>query len=276
MGPFTSTESNQEAVREYFQVSEDLAVKVFERWRDFCQEMPWDHNGNILPKWAQRLQNRAKFNGKERDFDHHEFSRRWTAFTAPMSFERFLSDAIRVWKLGFPNRWLIISLAELLTIICISRHSFWTSIWTTIIVFLLLVDLVVTENMHTTTSIFQLMEGGLQSISVQQKPPEDTIVGETESPAPGSSPENGLHQQGSGEAAPQLQGISAAASKQSPIGIRQAMDGDDGDDCWGIMDDEADWDTGSRSPVRPDTNSTEKEVFNRRKSRNPYPEEKPD
>lgn len=229
--------------REYFRVSEDLAVKVFERWRDFCQEMPWDRDGKILPKWAQRLQNRAKFYGKERDFDHHEFARRWTAFTAPMSFERFLSDAIRVWKLGFPNRWLIISLAELLTIICISRHSFWTSIWTTIIVLLLLADLVVTENMHTTDSIFQLMEGGLQSVSLQQKTPEDTTVAEAESPALGGSPDHGLRQQDSGEPAHQLQKISTAASNQSPTDIGQAMGGDDGDDCWGIMDDGDNWDT---------------------------------
>lgn len=262
--------------REYFQVSEDLAVKVFERWRDFCQEMPWDHNGKILPKWAQRLQNRAKFNGKERDFDHHEFARRWTAFTAPMSFERFLSDAIRVWRLGFPNRWLIVSLAELLTIVCISRHSFWTSIWTTIIILLLLVDLVVTENMHTTASIFQLMEGGLQSVSLQQKPPEDTAEAETEITAPESSPENGARQHESGEAGPRLRGINVATFNQSPVDDRQAMDGDDREDCWGIMDDEDDWDTGSRSPVSLDTNPTKKEAFNRRKSRNLCPEERPD
>lgn len=42
--------------REYFLVDEDIAVKVFERWRDFCQERPWDHDGKILPKWARRLQ----------------------------------------------------------------------------------------------------------------------------------------------------------------------------------------------------------------------------
>lgn len=258
--------------REYFQVSEDLAVKVFERWRDFCQEMPWDHDGKILPKWAQRLQNRAKFNGKERDFDHHEFARRWTAFTAPMSLERFLSDAICVWRLGFPNRWLIVSLAELLTIVCISRHSFWTSMWTTIIVLLLLLDLVVTENMHTTASIFQLMEGGLQSVSLQPKMPEDTKEAEAESPAPRSSPDNGLRQRYSGEA----RGVSAAASSQSPVDIRQAMDSDDAEDRWGIMDDEDDLDAGPRSPVSLDADLPKKEVFNRRKSQNLCLEEGPD
>lgn len=242
--------------REYFLVSEDIAVKVFERWRDFCLEKPWDDNGKILPKWAQRLHARARFNGEERDFDHHEFARRWTAFTTPKSFERFLSDAVRVWRLGYPNRWLIISLAELLTIVCISHHSFWASIWTTIIVILLLGDLVVTEHMHTTASIFQLMEGGLQSVSLRQKPSEDTTVAETESPAPENIPENTLRQQKRGELATQLRGSSTSASNESQIGMIQGMDGDNGDEFSDFTADEDDWITSFRSPASQDTNST--------------------
>lgn len=240
--------------REYFLVSDDIAVKVFERWRDFCLEKPWDDAGTILPKWAQRLHARARFNGEERDFDHHEFARRWTAFTTPKSFERFLSDAVRVWRLGYPNRWLIVSLAELLTIVCISHHSFWASIWTTIIVILLLGDLVVTEHMHTTASIFQVMEGGLQSVSLRQKPSEGTTVAGTESPAPENIPENTLRQQKRGEF--QLRGSSTSTSNESRIGMRQAMDGDNGDERSAFTDDEDDWITSFRSPASQDTNST--------------------
>lgn len=244
--------------REYFLVSDDIAVRVFERWRDFCQEKPWDPNGKILPKWAQRLQNRARFNGEEREFDHHEFARRWSAFTAPMSFERFLSDAVRVWRLAYPNRWMIISLAELLTIVGTSRHSFWASIWTSIIIVLLLGDLVVTENMHATASISQLMEGGLQSFSLQQKPPEDTTVAETQSPATGSSPEYAPRQQDREEMATQLGGSSASASNRSQLDIRQATDGDNGDETSDFTDDnnDDDWITSFRSPASLNTDST--------------------
>lgn len=248
--------------REYFLVSEDIAVKVFERWRDFCQEKPWDHKGDILPKWAQRLQNRAKFDGKGRDFDHHEFSRRWTAFTAPMSFERFLSDAIRMWKLGFPKRWLIISLAELLTIVCISHHSFWASTWTTIIVILLLADLMVTENMHTTASIFQIMEGGLQSVSLRPQTPEHTKMAELESPALGDSPQSAPSQQRYGKVAAEPRGKSAAPYKQSEFDMRQAMDGNNSDDFQGFTDDEDDWDRDEddRWPASLDGLSTKRKV----------------
>lgn len=224
--------------REYFLVSEDIAMKIFERWRDFCQEMPWDQDGKLLPKWTQRLQNRARFKGHERDFDHHEFARRWTAFTTPLSFERFLSDAVRVWRLGFPNRWLVVSLAELLTIVCISRHSFWASIWTTIIVILLLVDLVVTENMHTTAYILELMEGGLQSVSLRQKPPEDITVAETRNPTPESSPESAPGRQDSGESASQARESNAAASSQSRINTRKARAEDKRDNGRGFTNDE--------------------------------------
>jgi hypothetical protein len=177
---------------EYFQVSQDIAVRVFERWRDFCQEKPWDDNGKILRTWARRLQNRAKLSGSEAlDFDHHEFAKLWDAFTHPSSLERFLSDAILVWELGFPNRWQIICLAELLTIVCISRHSLWTSTWTTIIIFFLLLDLVVTDNMHTTTRISQFMEGGLQSSLIQHTPPRDKSVADSpEEVRSDSSPES--------------------------------------------------------------------------------------
>lgn len=216
---------------EYFQVSEDIAINVFERWRDFCQEKPWDENGKILRKWARRLRNRAKFSGSEtRDFDHHEFARPWDAFTYPTSFERFLSDAILVWELGFPNRWLIISLAELLTIVCISRHSFWTSTWTMVIVLFLLLDLIVTDNMHTTTHISQLMEGGLQSLLLQQTPPADKPVADFEEVVSGRSQENTPRQQISEEAPSQL-GEDSALQNQNQAETRQATDGENGTRC---------------------------------------------
>ncbi|KAH8771104.1 hypothetical protein F5883DRAFT_666629 [Diaporthe sp. PMI_573] len=245
---------------EYFQVSEDIAVKVFERWRDFCQEKPWDKRGKVLPQWARRLRNRAKFSGSEaRDFDHHEFARPWDAFTYPTSFERFLSDAILVWELGFPNRWRIICLAELLTIVCISRHSFWTSTWTMVIVFFILLDLVVTDNMHTTTHISQLMEGGLQSLLLQQTPPDAKPVADFEDVISEPSPENAPRQQNSEEALSQLREDSTA-QHQNQVEIRQVTHGEDDTPCRVYTDIVDGSDGDSESPTdleEPNTQQTE-------------------
>ncbi|KAF0322274.1 hypothetical protein GQ607_010563 [Colletotrichum asianum] len=149
--------------KEYFDVSEDYAVRVFERWRDFCREQPWTSDGKILPGWGQRLQNMGRFSGSEKEFNHWELARRWSVFTSPMTVERVASDAIRLWKDGFPKRWRIVALAEFMTMACISRVSFWTTAWTVIIVGLLLVDLLTTDDMHTLNWIDRLMGGGLQA-----------------------------------------------------------------------------------------------------------------
>lgn len=156
--------------REYFDVDESIAVEVFERWRDFCEKRPWDRSGNILPGWAQRLEDRARFAGAEQDFDHRNFARRWESFINPSIFEWLTSILIRVWRIWFPRRWLIVALTELLTIIFISTYSFWTTTWTVIIVSMMLLDQVVTEDMHTTARIYQLMGHGLQSLVPWQMP----------------------------------------------------------------------------------------------------------
>lgn len=238
--------------KEYFQVSEDIAVKVFERWRDFCQEEPWDKNGKILPKWSRRLQNRTKFRGSDaREFDHYEFARPWDAFTTPTPFERVLSDVILVWELGFPNRWLIVSLAELLTIVCISRHSFWTSTWTTVIVIFLLLDLVVTENMHTTTHISQLMEGGLQSLLQQQTSPDNRPLAAADSEVVGTedSPESTPHHQNNEGALLETRDESSAAHHQDRVDTSRAMNGGNDAECRVFTDVGDDWDGDSEPPT---------------------------
>ncbi|KAH0424206.1 hypothetical protein CcaCcLH18_11709 [Colletotrichum camelliae] len=149
--------------KEYFDVSEDYAVQVFERWRDFCREQPWNLDGKILPSWGQRLKNMGRFSGTGNEFNHWELARRWSVFTSPMTVERVASDAIRLWKDGFPKRWRIVALAEFMTMACISRVSFWTTAWTVVIVGLLLVDLLTTDNMHTLNWIDRIMGGGLQA-----------------------------------------------------------------------------------------------------------------
>lgn len=238
---------------EYFQVSEDIAVKVFERWRDFCHEEPWDAKGMILPRWARRLRNRTKFSGPETlEFDHHEFSRPWDAFTSPTSLERFLSDAILVWELAFPNRWMITSLAELLTIVCISRQSFWTSAWTMVIVFFLLADLVITDNLHTTAHISQLMSGGLQSSPPRHMPPVEKPAADSEDVVAENSQGSASRQENNEEVLTNVEEESPATHHQPQVDTRQAADDEGVPESRAFTDIGYDWDGDSDPPTDPE------------------------
>ncbi|KAF4874947.1 hypothetical protein CGCSCA1_v005771 [Colletotrichum siamense] len=148
--------------QEYFDVREDLAVEVFTRWRDFCKQKPWAPDGKILPAWEQRLANKPKFGGDDHEPDHWELAKHWRRFTSPIAVERIASDAIRVWKDLFPERWQFVAIAELLTIICVSPISFWVTTWAVVIGSLLLIDLVVIPDLHLFKWIDRLMSGGLQ------------------------------------------------------------------------------------------------------------------
>ncbi|GKT61562.1 hypothetical protein ColTof4_02802 [Colletotrichum tofieldiae] len=209
---------------EYFQVGEDIAVEVFERWRDFCEKKPWDPSGKILPAWDQRLKTRSGFDDPAQDFDHRKFARRWTAFTAPMPFEELSSDAIRVWNSGFPNRWKIVAVVELLTMACVSWHSSWTAAWCGIIAVLILIDELATENMFTTTRISRLMEGGFQSLVLWYRSLNDGNVVETEGPASETSPEKVPCQQSRREAVPGLWEESDCVSDEALVDVGDPMD----------------------------------------------------
>ncbi|KAI3401879.1 hypothetical protein diail_6438 [Diaporthe ilicicola] len=254
--------------REYFQVDEDLAIEIFSRWRDFCEQRPWDRRGKILPVWAQRLQNRARFNGTEHEFDHSEFARRWATFTRPLILEWFTSDFIRSWKRGFPHRWKIVALAELLTIVCISTKSSWITTWTVTIVLMLLIDQVVTDDMHITGRISQLMRGGLQPL-LWQIPVKDRTVAGTKDLTPGFSPEKALYQRSSGS----TRRKSVAANNQARVGMRQPVDDEDNADSWEFA--ERGEGSGRGARERPSTGvvSIQNRVSNGRVTTNPRVQE---
>ncbi|KZL79392.1 hypothetical protein CI238_01287 [Colletotrichum incanum] len=255
---------------EYFRVSEDTAVEVFERWRDFCKKEPWDTSGKILPAWGQRLKTRSGFDGPEQNFDHRKFARRWAAFTAPMSFEELSSDAIRVWRSGFPNRWKIVAVVELLTMACISRHSSWTAAWSGIIAILILIDELATENMHTTARISRLMEGGLQSLVLWYMSLNDVKVAETKVLTPKTSPDEALHQPSVEFAVDGPWEESATANDQNPVGVGDPMDVDNDADSQGFVDEKDGSDNGACSPISLETASGQNRVSDREESPDPH------
>ncbi|KAF4828668.1 hypothetical protein CGCTS75_v007244 [Colletotrichum tropicale] len=149
--------------QEYFDVSEDVALEVFERWRDFCNKKPWTSDGKILPVWEQRLNDwKPTCSGREHEFDHSGLAKNWSEFTShtPTTIELYVSDAIRLWEDVFPERWQIVAIAELLTIICISPISFWITTWAVVIGSLLLIDLVPTNDLHIFKRIREILSSG--------------------------------------------------------------------------------------------------------------------
>ncbi|WDK16940.1 hypothetical protein CGRA01v4_08223 [Colletotrichum graminicola] len=164
--------------REYFEVSEKIAVEVFPRWRDFCKKRPWDNGGTIKTVWGKRLDARAAFDGPGQDFDHGKFGRHWGTYTMPWLVERVLSDAIHQGKRWFPNRWQAVAVAEMFTIIFLSPASVWVHVWMAAVAALLLIDTVVIADLHATASVVQLMEGLAPEASQGETPPRHGTGGD--------------------------------------------------------------------------------------------------
>lgn len=65
--------------REWFEVSEEVVLRVVQRWRLFVLQEPYDDNGRILTHWSTMLkpENMRCQTILERDDDHDERDRRW-------------------------------------------------------------------------------------------------------------------------------------------------------------------------------------------------------
>ncbi|KAK1959726.1 hypothetical protein LY78DRAFT_750875 [Colletotrichum sublineola] len=194
------TERDAQEHREYFEVSEDIAVEVFKRWRDFCQKRPWDDGGTIRTLWSKRLDTRTAFDGPGQDFDHGKFGRHWSTYTMPWLIELMLSDAIYQWKRWFPYRWRAVAVAELFTIIFLSPVSAWAQFWIATVGALCVIDTAVPEDLHVTASVARLMEGGSQSLVLWYMSWRDGLAADVKGLAPeASSGETPPHQETGGD-----------------------------------------------------------------------------
>ncbi|KAL0944515.1 uncharacterized protein CTRU02_202403 [Colletotrichum truncatum] len=147
--------------REYYIVSERVALEAFHRWREFCDKQPWTADGKLLPRWEERLKNQPWFEDAKMDFDRRNFAKRWHLFTAPTKVDNILYDAAIMWKEVFPHRWSIVAIAELLTIIFLSPSSSLDKTWMAVVSVLFLMDKMQMVNKHVTKPISQLSSGGL-------------------------------------------------------------------------------------------------------------------
>ncbi|KAH6974394.1 hypothetical protein BKA56DRAFT_591268 [Ilyonectria sp. MPI-CAGE-AT-0026] len=77
---------------EYFNVTPDVALEVVQRWRRFCQKMPWDADEKLKPFWEKRLDTMAQCGKNETIYDHEARAKRWKSFTSPSRWECFIYD----------------------------------------------------------------------------------------------------------------------------------------------------------------------------------------
>ncbi|KAH8821324.1 T5orf172 domain-containing protein [Xylogone sp. PMI_703] len=75
---------NKTEHQEWFEISEELALKTVERWRRFVELNPYDENGALRDFWSSRLKSRDMKLLRSQD-DTEEWNERWT---------RWLDEAI--------------------------------------------------------------------------------------------------------------------------------------------------------------------------------------
>ncbi|KAL5317959.1 hypothetical protein ACEPPN_015063 [Leptodophora sp. 'Broadleaf-Isolate-01'] len=85
-------ENCKTAHREWFAVSEEVALQTVQRWRRFILREPYDENGLLTDQWSQMLRHsNLKWPGREEEYDDHEKRNdRWN---------RWLDEGIRSTRL---------------------------------------------------------------------------------------------------------------------------------------------------------------------------------
>ncbi|KAI3318328.1 hypothetical protein HD806DRAFT_318564 [Xylariaceae sp. AK1471] len=116
------------AHREYFEVDKATAQKVIQSWRRFCESDPYDADGNLLPFWVHRLQQRKKLWDKDycshRALSEQERRRiRWERFSSPTRFEKLCFDVTYTYAKIWPRRWHAVAFVEAFAIVVITFPS---------------------------------------------------------------------------------------------------------------------------------------------------------
>ena len=106
---------------EWFEIGEDVAIQVVERWCNFMMQEPYEVNGELKGFWQTRLTSRLRANIKEghkERFDSHDLRHeRWQAFVSATDTDRvyyhlslYWNAARRRWPLLYMYRWQMASI----------------------------------------------------------------------------------------------------------------------------------------------------------------------
>ncbi|KAL2211241.1 hypothetical protein CC79DRAFT_1392607 [Sarocladium strictum] len=112
---------------EYFDVEDtEIVTRAFNRWHDFCNQKPWDAQGNLGQWWKYRLQHKPKL---EDCHDHHDLLRVWDQFVNPTLPQEYIWDARYMWSRVSPNLWQTVVFVEAMAIALLSSFAFRAWIW---------------------------------------------------------------------------------------------------------------------------------------------------
>jgi len=106
---------------EWFEIGEDVAIQVVERWCNFMMQEPYEVNGELKGFWQTRLTSRLRADIKEghkERFDSHDLRHeRWQAFVSATDTDRvyyhlsyYWKAARRRWPLLYMYRWQMASI----------------------------------------------------------------------------------------------------------------------------------------------------------------------
>ena len=105
--------------KEWYDVDEEVAIQVVQRWLNFMKQEPYGANGELKSFWKSRLSCRTRADDKKERFDdHHTRHKRWNTFVSPTwadwmhyhicSYWRALR---RRWPWIWKYRWRIVSIS---------------------------------------------------------------------------------------------------------------------------------------------------------------------
>ncbi|KAF6825847.1 hypothetical protein CPLU01_10044 [Colletotrichum plurivorum] len=149
--------------REYFNVSDEVVLEVYSRWRDFCARKPWDKDGNLLPEWKERLRGRLVFDDAREDYNHRKLAKQWRTFTTPLAPERMIYEVFQVVKRAWPRRWIIATGCEFLFMFLTCPACWWIKAFASAIFIMGLLEFR-ESNLFSDQLIKSVCNGGFQSI----------------------------------------------------------------------------------------------------------------
>lgn len=126
-----STRCGTKEHTEYFEVrSDEVAFRVFQRWRTFCMMGPWDDQGNLSAFWLWRLNRRRRLSsGDGKVVDEQQLSDIWDEFVYVSKMEEFLFVYASAMGRFWPWRWQLVSLIQAIVLSFSSSCYMLTTTW---------------------------------------------------------------------------------------------------------------------------------------------------
>ncbi|KAH7131628.1 hypothetical protein B0J13DRAFT_107462 [Dactylonectria estremocensis] len=137
--------------QEYFNVTPEVALEVVQRWRCFCQKLPWGADEKLTPFWEKRLDTMAQCGENETIHDYEARAKRWKKFASPSRLEYFIHDVHDWYSKLSPWWWQIATFVNSLCLVV----STWNTQFSPMAVFnvAIIACLIATPQLGLTTPV---------------------------------------------------------------------------------------------------------------------------